>query len=410
MVNAVPTDTRVSSENRGVMAPEQIKDSSVDIETVVSRGDRNDFVRFPWKIYADDPAWVPPLLLERKEFIDSGKHPFYLHGRARQMLARRNGEVIGRIQVSDDPRYNAEHGDNVGCFGLFECIDDRRVAAALLDAAAAWLVDRGRSRIMGPIDYSTNYSCGLLVDGFHTPPRVMMNHNPPYYADLLQAWGLSKVKDMYCWWFDDLHDKLQRWQRKAERIVARGRVTIRPMRRKDFDAEMQRVKAVYHDAWEKNWGFVTMTDAELRHFGKFLSDLGNTEMFLLAEVKGRPAGVALTLPDLNEAVGPLDGRLTRWGLPLGYLKFRAGLSQIKVGRLFALGVTKEFRRRGVAEILILRALDRAVNLLHYEGAELGWTLEDNQPINRTIETVGGTRYKTYRIFETEIGPAGDAPS
>ena len=403
----MPTDTQILTTDRASAARKPPRDSSVEIQVVTSRSDRNAFVRFPWQIYADDTCWVPPLLMERKEFIDSHKHPFYRHGSAQQMLAYHEGKVVGRIQVSDDPRYNAEHGDNVGCFGLFECIDDRRVAAALLDAAATWLVERGRSRIMGPIDYSTNYSCGLLVDGFQTPPRVMMNHNPPYYAGLLQAWGLSKVKDMYCWWFDDLHDKLRRWRRKAERIAARGRVTIRPMRRKDFDAEMQRVKTVYHNAWQKNWGFVTMTDEELRHFGKFLSELGNTEMLLLAEVDGQAAGVALTLPDLNEAIGPLDGRLTRWGLPIGYLKFRAGLSQIKVGRLFALGVTKEFRRRGVAELLILRALDRSVNLLHYTGAELGWTLEDNESINNTIETVGGTRYKTYRIFEKAIGRTGD---
>jgi len=397
------TEAQISLAGRRVMSQRPPKSAAIEIQTVVSRSDRDAFVRFPWKIYTDDPCWVPPLLLERKEFIDSRKHPFYLHGEARQMLARRDGEVVGRIQVSDDPRYNAERGGNVGCFGLFECIDDSQVAAALLDAAAAWLVERGRSQMMGPIDYSTNYACGLLIDGFHTPPRVMMNHNPPYYADLLEEWELSKVQDMSCWWFDDLVEKLRRWQGKVERIAARGGVTIRPMRRKDFDAEMQRVKAVYHNAWQESWGFVSMTDAELGHFGHFLAEFVDPEMLLLAEVKGQPAGVALTLPDLNEAIGPLDGRLTRWGLPTGYLKFRARLKKIKVCRLFVLGVTKEFRRRGVAELLILRTLDHGLNQLHYTGAELGWTLKDNHAISSTIEAAGGTRYKTYRIYEKPIG-------
>ena len=395
-------ETQISQAGRHMTSKRPPESTAIEIQTVVSRSDRDAFVRFPWKIYADDPCWVPPLLLERKEFIDPRKHPFYLHGSALQMLARRDGDVVGRIQVSDDPRYNSEHGTNVGCIGLFECVNDARVAAALLDAAAAWLVKRGRSHMMGPIDYSMNYSCGLLVDGFHTPPRVMMNHNPPYYADLLEGWGLSRVQDMSCWWFDDLVEKLRRWSSKMERIAARGGVTIRPMRRKDFDAEMQRVKTVYNAAFRENWGFVTMTDAELRHFGKFFTELGNTDMFLLAEVKGQPAGVALTLPDLNDAIKPLDGRLTRWGLPTGYLKFRARLKQIKVCRLIALGVTREFRRRGVAELLILRTLEHGLNQLHYTGAELGWTLDDNHAISSTIEAAGGTRYKTYRIYEKPI--------
>ncbi|HEV3004927.1 MAG TPA: N-acetyltransferase, partial [Pirellulales bacterium] len=161
----------------------------VEVHEVRGRRSRDAFLRFPWRIYAHDPQWVPPLLIERKEFIDARKHPFLRHGATAQFLAIRRGEPVGRILVSDDPNYNAEHSSNVGCFGMFETVDDERISSALLDAAAGWLRARGRTELIGPIDYSTNYACGLLIDGFGTPPRVMMNHNPPYYSRLIEAWG-----------------------------------------------------------------------------------------------------------------------------------------------------------------------------------------------------------------------------
>lgn len=181
--------------------------AQIEISEVVSHADRNAFIQFPWKVYKDDPAWVPPLILERKEFLDRKKHPFYLHGDAALFLARRNGEIVGRIMASDDPNYNSLHQTAVGCFGLFDCIDDREVAAALFEAAAQWLRERGRTEIMGPIDYSTNYVCGLLIDGFQHPPMLLTAHNPPYYRELIEEWGFEKVKDWYAWWFDDFRSR-----------------------------------------------------------------------------------------------------------------------------------------------------------------------------------------------------------
>ena len=169
----------------------------------------------PWRIYADDPHWVPPLLIEVKAFLNRRKHPFYQHGDAVQFIALRGDETVGRILVSDDGRYNQEHNSNLGCFGLFESIDDQATAHALLDAAADWLRARGRSAIRGPIDYSTNYQCGLLVEGFDTPPRIMMNHNRPYYARLLESWGLHKGRDLYAWWFVDSLDLVSKWKSRA---------------------------------------------------------------------------------------------------------------------------------------------------------------------------------------------------
>jgi GNAT superfamily N-acetyltransferase len=255
---------------------------------------------------------------------------------------------------------------------------------------------------MGPIDYSTNYACGLLIDGFDTPPRIMMNHNPPYYAALLEACGLSKAKDLYSWWFDDRLDVLDAWRAKAERLAARGRFQVRSFRLDDFDAEIERCKAVYNAAWERNWGFVKMSDAEFAYMAKHLRQLAAPELLLLAEVEGRPVGFSMTLPDLNEAIRPLDGRLFRWGLPIGLVRLLRNRRRIRTARLLTLGVIEGFRRRGISELLILRTLDYGKHVAHYTGAELGWTLEDNELINRTIVAVGGRRYKTYRIYEREI--------
>ncbi|MBI2823579.1 MAG: N-acetyltransferase [Planctomycetia bacterium] len=375
---------------------------AVVVREVATRRDRDQFVTFPWKIYAGDKNWAPPLLMEAKAFIDRRRHPFYRHGEATQFLAYRAGEVVGRILVSDDPNYNAEHGTNLGSFGMFECVDDQAVANALLNTAANWLRRRGRTELMGPIDYSTNYPCGLLIDGFDTPQRVMMNHNPPYYARLLENWRLTRAKDLYAWWFDDSCDVLTRWARRAERLADRGNVRVRPISFKDFDAEVARCHKVYNAAWEKSWGFVKLTEAEFRHMAGHLKQFAVPELILLAEVDGQPAGFCVTLPDFNEATTPVNGRLTTYGLPIGLVRVLRNMRRIRTARMAVLGVVEQFRRRGVAELFILRALEFGRQHKGYTGAELGWTLEDNELINRTIEKVGGRRYKTYRIYHTTI--------
>jgi GNAT superfamily N-acetyltransferase len=366
-----------------------------------SRRERNDFVRLPWLIYRDDPKWVPPLLFERKAFVHPRKHPFYQHGAAALFVAYSGSEAVGRILVSDDPRFNAYHKTNAGAFGMFESIDDPDVAGRLLDAAQRWLRARGRERMLGPMDYSMNYSCGLLVDGFETPPRLMMNHNPPYYEDLLVSWGLVKVKDLYAWWFSD-NPQIEEWRPRVERLQKRSRVRIRSVNPNDLFAEIERCKRLYNESWRDNWGFVPMSDAESDEMARMMKLVAIPEMLLIAEIDGEPVGFSFTLPDFYEAIRPLNGRLTRFGLPIGYLRLRSNLKRIKTARLLALGVLADHRRRGVAEMLILRTFDYGRDQLGYTGAELSWTLEDNQLINRTIDAVGGERYKTYRMFEKAI--------
>ena len=375
----------------------------VEIREVTTRQDLDRFAKMPRPIYADDPQWVPPLLVDVKEFLDRKTHPFYLHGAAAQFLALRDGAAVGRILVSDDPRYNEAQGSNLGHFGMFESIDDPQVAHPLLDAAAAWLRARGRTSILGPVDYSTNYPCGLLIEGFDTPPRIMMNHNRPYYAALLESWGLVKSKDLYCWWFVDPHDMVTAWSRRANWLAKRGGVTVRPLRKSDFDAEVRRCHEVYSAAKKDSWGFVGLSDAEFRYFAKRIIRIAIPEQVLLAEAEGKPVGFSITLPDLNEAIRPLGGRLTTWGLPIGWVRLAYRLHRVKTARMLVLVVIEGYRRRGVSELLILKTLDYGKNVIGYTSAELSWTLEDNYLINRTIERVGGKRYKTYRIYEKRIG-------
>ncbi len=389
---------------RAVPAP----DGAIQIREVRSGEDRKRFIELPWRIYAQDRQWVPPLIADVKAMIDSQRHPFYAHGAATQFIAVRSETTVGRILVSDDPNYNQQHGTNLGCFGMFESVDAPEVAARLLDAAARWLQDRGRTSIMGPIDYSTNYPCGLLVDGFDTPPRIMMNHNPPYYSGLLEAWGLRKTKDLYCWWFVDPNDMLARWSRLAERLAHRGKVTVRCLRKKDFDEEVARCESVYNGSRRNNWGFVRLTDAEFRYLAKRIAQVAIPEQVLLAECEGRPVGFCITLPDLNEAIRPLNGRLTTFGLPIGLARLMYRARHVKTARMMVLDVLESHRRRGIAELLILRTLEYGKNVIGYTGAELGWTLEDNRLINRTIEAVGGRRYKTYRIYSKDL--VGEQPS
>ncbi len=343
--------------------------SNIEISEVSCRQERNAFIKFPWRIYADDPAWVPPLIIERKTFLDPKRHPFYQHGDAALFLARKNGEIVGRIMASDDPNYNALHQSNVGCFGLFECINDRDVAAELFEGAARWLREKGRTEIMGPIDYSTNYVCGLLIDGFQFPPTILTAHNPPYYRDLIESCGFTKAKDWYAWWFADPARAAARLRPLGERFRKRLAVTIRAGNLKNIREESSRLRQIYNQAWKNNWGFVPFTEAEMEFMTHELKQLVVPEFTLIAEVGDK-----------------------------GLLKLLYYKSRTRTARLIALGVIEKYRRAGIAEMLVLRIVEDAMIRRGFTG-ELSLTLEDNFRINRFLEAIGAHRYKTYRIFK-----------
>ncbi len=370
--------------------------AAIEISQVTSDRDRDAFIKFPWRIYRNDPAWVPPLIIERKEFLDRHKHPFYKHGDAALFLARRDDQIVGRIMASDDPRYNELHQANVGCFGLFESIDDRDVAAALFEAAANWLRARGRDEIMGPIDYSTNYMCALLVDGFQYPPTILTAHNPPYYAALIENYSFVKAKDWYAWWFSEFPAAAERLRKIAMARAGKLGVKIRKANLKKIEQESQRIRTIYNQAWEKNWGFVPFTEAEMDHMAKEMKPLIVPEAMLIAEIGDDPVGFVLGVPDINVALRHINGRLMWFGLPIGLLKLLYYRFKIRTGRLIALGVVEKFRRAGIAEMLVLGLMDAAFKR-GFTG-ELSMTLEDNVMVNRFIEAMGASKYKTYRIY------------
>jgi len=378
--------------------------SNIEVSEVTSRRERDEFIKFQWQIYASDSAWVPPLIIERKKFLDRKRHPFYRHGDAALFLARKNGRIAGRIMASDDPNYNLLHGTNVGCFGLFECIEDREVAAALFDAAASWLRKKGRTELMGPIDYSTNYVCGLLIDGFQFPPTILTAHNPPYYCELIENCGFTKAKDWYAWWFADPSKAATHLRRLATRLRTRWPVRIRSANFKNLRDESRRLREIFNQAWERNWGFVPFTEAEIEFMTEELKPLIVPEFAWVAEIDNEPVGFTLALPDINVVLRDLNGRLTRFGLPTGLIKLLRYKHRAKKGRLIALGVVQKYRRAGIAEMLVLRVMEETMIKRGITG-ELSMTLEDNLMINRFLEAIGAERYKTYRIYTRSIASA-----
>jgi len=377
---------------------------TIEITQVHSRADRDAFVKFPWRIYANDPVWVPPLLLERKQFIDREKHPFYEHGDAALFLARAGGEIVGRIMACDDPKYNALHQSNVGFFGMFESIDDQHVANALFDAAADWLRQRGRDQIMGPIDYSIFDLCGVLIEGFQFHPMLLTAYNPPYYRGLIEGSGFEKEIDLYGWWFADPTDAAKRLRRLAGALEKRREITLRPGNLRDLASESRRLLEIYDQAWKDNWGFAQFTEREFEFMTKELKPLLVSDLVWIAEIKGEPVGFILCVPDINVALKKINGRLTTFGLPIGLAKLLYYKSRIKTVRLVAMGVIPEHRRHGVAEMLVLRIIEEAMIKRGFVG-ECSLILANNKMMNRFLEAIGAEKYKTYRIFRRNIAAA-----
>ncbi|HEX6559325.1 MAG TPA: GNAT family N-acetyltransferase [Longimicrobiales bacterium] len=359
-------------------------------------------MKLPWRIYQDDPQWVPPLLGELEKVLDRTKHPFHRHADVAYFLARKNGEVVGRITASINHLYNDFHDTRIGNFGFFECIDDVEVAHALLDTAEEWVAQRGMTVVQGPMNFSTNEefaSPGVLVDGFDTPPVVMMSHNPRYYARLLEACGYAKEKDLLSYWVDG--DEIpERLVQGIARISKAQNVQLRTLDMKDLDNEIVRIKEIYNSAWERNWGFVPMTDAEFDYMAEAVKPIIEPRLVILAEIDDEPVGFALQLRDLNKAFKHMNGRL----LPFGWAKFLWYKRHIPTTRVLTLGVKPEHRKKGIDAMLILQ--------LHIEAGKLGcprgecsWILEDNFPMRHGIERIGGYVYKTYRVYQKPV-PAG----
>lgn len=372
--------------------------AAVEVRPVRGPGELNRFIRFPWRIYAGDPAWVPPLIADMKMVLDRQKHPFHRHAEVEYFLAWRGGEPVGRIAAAINHLHNEFHEERTGVFGFFETVADEAVAEALLKAAEDWLRDRGMDRIRGPFSFSTNEEAplGLLVEGFETPPMVMMGHAPSYYARLIEASGYVKEKDLLAYYIDDQKPP-ERLVRGVERLQRAEGIRVRPLSMSRFRDEVRIIKEIYNSAWERNWGFVPMTDEEFAHLAKQLRPIVDPNLCLIAEVDGEPVGFALALPDFNQVLRRLNGRL----FPVGLLKLLWYRRKIDGLRVLTLGLKPGYRRKGLDAMMYLRIFEAGTRA-GYVRAECSWILEDNWEMRRGLERLGARVYKTYRIFEKTL--------
>jgi GNAT superfamily N-acetyltransferase len=361
-------------------------------------GDVAEFIRFPWRVYDGDHLWVPPLIREREAFLDPDRNPFFQHARVQLFLAREARRTVGRLAAVVNDAHNRFHGEKAGFFGLFECLPGSQAAAgALLGAAEAWVRERAATFIRGPVNLSTNeLDCGLLVEGFGSAPVFGSSYNPPYYAQLIEAAGLSKCKDLlafYRSYHPPLPPRVLRALEAAGRRKSRPPVSIRPIDMRKLEAEALRIASIYNEAWSDNWGFVPISEAEARHLARQLKDAILPDLSLMAEVDGQAVACFVSIPDLNQVIRHLNGRLTPWGL----LYARARRRRIDTVRVALLGVKKLYRGVGIDLRLLMESWkQRATHRLHLE---LAWVLEDNESMIRILQEIGAVAYKRYRLYQ-----------
>jgi GNAT superfamily N-acetyltransferase len=367
----------------------------VTIQAVSTPRDKKAFIRFQWSIYRDDPNWAPPLLMERQDFLNPAKNPFFEHADVQLFLARDDqARILGRIAAIVNHSHIARHGEKVGFFGLFECIDDQGTANALLEAAAGYLRGKGMAVMRGPENISVNDDLGLLVKGFDSPPFAMMPHNPPYYERLVEGFGLGKVMDLFAYYGEHDGGPPERLARGMAIIRKRYHFDIRSIDMSRFAEEVERIKTIYNGAWEDNWGAIPMTDREFAHLAKDLKLVIDPALCLIAEVDGHVVGWSLGLPDLNQALIKMNGRL----LPFGLVKLLWYKRKIDRIRVLTLGVLPEYRHMGISTALIHETYVRCVER-GYKGGELSWILETNASMNNALINAGFKVHKTYRLYD-----------
>ncbi len=367
-----------------------------------ARADLERFIDLPYRLHARDPLWVPPLRRDVALLISRDKNPFFEHATAEYFLAERDGEVVGRIAAISNRLHNDTHDDHVGFFGFFESVDEQAVADALLGAAAGWCGARGHDVLRGPASFSVNDECGLLVDGFDTPPALMMPHNPRYYVRLLEGAGFLKAKDL--WVYEGGSEAQyvpvpERLARGTELIRKRMGITLRPLDMRNFQGEVERIKELYNAAWEKNWGFVPMTDHEIDHLAEQFKPVVIPDLVPIAEKDGKVIGFGIALPDLNVIFrANRSGRMFPMILKLLWaLKTR----KIRRARILLLGVLPEYRGKGVDAMLYHWIWTKSGERGIYWG-EAGWILEDNPAMNAGLEKMTFKVYKTYRLYDRKI--------
>lgn len=370
----------------------------IRIIEVKNKKDFNNFINFPWKLYKNDPNWVPPLKMAVKEQF-SPKHPFYETSKAKSWLAMIDNEIKGRIVAVINKTHNEFHEEECGFFGFFETTEDPRVAKALLDKAEDYLKGEGMKIIRGPINLSTNYECGLLIEGFNDPPQIMMTYNPPYYKNFIENLGYQKAMDLFAYRTATNVPFPEKMKAIAERAEQSQGITYRKVNKKNWWKEVDLMYEIYNDAWEKNWGFVPMSKNEFYNTAKELKNVVDQDLILFVEVKGQPAGFILSLPDYHQVFKKIpNGKL----LPTGILKLLRAKKYINRIRVITMGVKAKYRKMGLASLMYKQMQLEVLNKEKLVEAEMSWILENNMEMNKPMHMIGADLYKKYRIFEKSL--------
>lgn len=372
----------------------------VEVFDLTHKGQRRRFIDVPDPFYAGDPHYIAPLKIHHDKLLDPNRNPAFKNLEVRALVAFDGGRPVARMTAHIDRAYNRYHESKTGFFGFFESINDRKVAHAILEDGVEWLKQQGMDEVIGPMNFTTNHTAGLLVENFDRPAMVEETYNPRYYQELLTSFGFGKAKDLLAWWIDVQNGMTgknrERVARIAERIKKREGVTIRGLNLKDVEGERKRLFELYVKAWEKNWGFVPVDPAEFEWLTKDLLEIVIPELVIFVELEGKVVGFCSTIPNVQEVM-PKNGRL----FPFGWWKLLTGMKKIKSARLYTLGMLPEFRKRGLESLMFTETVVRA-QAVGIEHGEIGWTLEDNDLINRAIESMDGRIDRRYRILGMKL--------
>lgn len=358
------------------------------------------YIDYPHELYADDPQYVPELYMAQKDMFSRKKNPFFEHAEVESFLAEKDGKTVGRISAILNHNYNEYHKCTVGFFGFFDVVNDYDVAKTLLDTAVAWCRNKGCDAILGPTNFSTNDTAGILIDGYHEPAKIMMSYNKPYYRDLVEQYGFEKDIDLYAYilYTDKASEKSIRLAQSLEERLNRQGIIFRNINLKNFKSEVAAIREIYNDAWANNWGFVPWTDAELDHLAKELKLIANSNWIYMAEDKGKPIGFGLTLHDVNEVTKTFKkGRL----LPFNVIKLLLKKNKTRFVRILALGVKNEYRRKGIEAIFFAKNILQA-RKENVVAGEVSWVLENNIEMNVSAKKLNSELYKTYRIYKYNL--------
>lgn len=376
------------------------------VKPVENIEDRKAFLSFPWKVYKDDPYWVPPIFSERLHFTDPKKNPFFEHSEAQLYMALRGDEIVGTIAAFTNGRHNEFQNENVGFFGFFEVLEDYEAAEALLKTAENWAREKGHTALRGPAQWNTNDECGLLVDGFDDSPRILMTYNPRYYVDYVEKAGFKYARDLWAYQLPvkDFMDNIgERLEKITTKILERKEITLRRINMKIYDEEVAKVKLLYNEAWSKNWGFVPMTDGEFDQLADELHDILDPDLTYIAEKDGKTVGFSITLPDLNEPLLKAYPKPNspEWWTMLKLVWNWKVLKKVSWVRVLVLGVIPEYRTLGIDALFYYKSAQAAIKK-GMKMAEMSWILDNNDKMNRPIIAMGAEVYKTYRFYEKTL--------